>query len=112
MFEDGKNGFLAGEFGQETQRGVDIDQVVVGELFSGELLEGGAEVAEKYGLLMRILPVAKAQVAAFAVFEYGFGVFAVEVLEDGGVVMRRNLECPAGEKFAILQAGLPILSLL
>ena len=56
MLEDGEGGF--GELGDEAYGGVDVEQVVVGNLLAVELFEEFVEFPEEISLLMGILAVA------------------------------------------------------
>ena len=61
MLDDDDGGF--GEFGDELPAGVEVDEVVVGELFTLELLRGGdaggGSVGVEGGLLVRVFAVAE-----------------------------------------------------
>ncbi len=58
VLEDGDGRF--GELGDERGGGADVEDVVIGELLALELLERRAEVSVEFGLLVRVLAVAKA----------------------------------------------------
>ena len=105
VFQDGEGGGLFPEFGHQVYGGIDIQKVVVGELFRVQLFEQPFKIPVEYALLMGVFTIPKRPSLHFAHLEGRYIRAAVEVVEDGRVIMGGNIKCLCCKLLPLLQGG-------
>lgn len=111
VLHDDESRFAVAEFGDQVHGGVHVEHVVIADLLAVQLFELGGEVAEEDGRLVRVFAVAQVGRAGFgeALLEGGDALRAVEVVENGGVVVRADVERFGGQAAALFERGAAVL---
>ena len=102
MLEDGEGDFV--ELVNQVYGRIDVDEVVVGYFLAVYLVEHGFQIAEEVALLVGVLAVAELFGLLDGAAE-GREVVAVEIVEDGRVVVGRHGKGFLGEPAALFQRG-------
>lgn len=101
MLHDDERGLR--ELADQTHGRVDVEEVVVRDFLAVELLEQPVQIAVERGGLMRVLAVAQRRALGQAQLERVDLLLTVEIIEDGRVVVRADVERMGRETAALLE---------
>ena len=101
MFHDYEGRFV--ELFDQVDRRVDVEHVVVRDVLAVQFVEQSFEVAVEDGRLVGILPVAQRRSAVETQLERADLFLAVEIVEDGRIVVRADVERIGCETTALFE---------
>ena len=93
-----------GKFADQVDGRVNIHQVVVRQFLAVKFMEYAVEVAKETALLVRVFAVTHGHRGKNALFERLYLFNPVEIVEDHGVVMGRDVKGPCCKQPALVQA--------
>ena len=85
MFQNGKGRLF--ELFDQIDCGVDIEHVIVRDLFSVQFIEEAIQITKEHSALMGILAITQCGALNVALFEYRNLLLTVEVVEDSCIVV-------------------------